>query len=122
MIEKIKEPIQKIRIMDRPFSRSMLFGSFGVIAATLVFIFFTSSTLSFPVVLRFNERQGILMFGEQAQVFGIWLSFFVLWTLNALLAEFLYFRERLLSYSLVMLNGFLALFLVAVIVTITLIN
>ncbi len=122
MIETLKKPFRQIWILKHPFPRQTLFWSFLLVIAALVLIIVTIGSLSFPVVLRFNERQGILMFGEQAQVLGVWLSFLALWAINAFLAEFLYFRERMLAYTLVVLNAFLSLFLLAAIVTIVLVN
>ncbi len=122
MIETLKKPFERVRILKDPFSRVALLGSFGTILAVLVLIIFTVGSLSVPVVLKFNDRQGILLFGEQSQIFGIWFSFLALWILNTLLAEFLYFRERILSHTLVVLNGFLSLFLLAAILTVIFVN
>lgn len=122
MAERIKMAVERVRILKDPFSRVGLFGSFGAILAVLVLIVFTVGSLSVPVVLRFNDRQGVLLFGEQSQVFGIWFSFLALWVLNALLAEFLYFRERFLSHALVVLNGFLSLFLLVAVLTVIFVN
>lgn len=96
--------------------------SFAVLLAALAFFIAIVQSFPSPVILRFNERQGVLLFGERAQVFGVWIFFFALWVLNALLAEFFYLRERFLSYMLVSLNGFLALFLIATVVTLVLVN
>lgn len=122
MIEKIKNPFRRIWILKHAFPKQALLWSLFLVVAALVLIFVTVRSLNFPVVLRFNERQGILMFGEQVQVFGVWFAFFALWVLNTLLAEFLYFRERMLSYTLVIANGFLSVFLLTAIITIVLVN
>jgi len=120
--EKIKKPFRKIKIIGHPFPRMTLFASFAVLIAALAFLVAVVSSFPSPVILRFNERQGVLLFGERAQVFGVWLFFFALWALNALLAEFFYFRERFLAYLLVILNGFLSLFLVGAVVAVMLVN
>lgn len=118
----IKKFLGRISILKGKFSFYAVLGSLGMFILIFIAIAFSIKYLSFPVVLRFNERQGILLFGERAKVFGVWFSFFALWIFNALLAEFLSKREKFLSYALLMLNCFISLILLVVVITVIFVN
>lgn len=92
----------------------ILFGSF-------LFVVFSSSSLTTPVVLKFDSLRGITMFGEQANVWGIWIFGFCIIALNTVLSEFFFFRERMLSYIFLgtnMLIGVLLFIIISVIVAV----
>lgn len=94
---------------------SILFGSF-------LFMVFSSDTLTAPVILKFDGTRGITMFGEEANVWGIWLLGFCIIALNTILSEFFFFRERMLSYVFLGTNILIAILLFIIISVITAVN
>lgn len=93
----------------------ILFGSF-------LFTIFSSDTLTTPVILKFDSMRGITMFGEEANVWGIWLLGFCIIALNTILSEFFFFRERMLSYIFLGMNVLVAVLLFIIISVITAVN
>lgn len=93
----------------------ILFGSF-------LFIVFSSDSISAPVILKFDETRGISMFGDRADVWGIWTFGFCVIALNTIFSEFFLFRERLLSYVFLGTNVLVGILLFIVVAVITAVN
>lgn len=51
-----------------------------------------------PLVIHFDIYKGIDFFGGKMEIFGIIISSFVILAINFFLADFLYYRQRFLSY------------------------
>lgn len=113
---------KNLKILSRDFPRQGLLGSLLLLLLSLGIIGFFFHSLSFPLVLRFNELQGVVRFGERADFFGMWIAFLALWILNAALAEMFFLRERFISYTLIVLNLFLSLALLASVITVIFAN
>jgi hypothetical protein len=121
-MESIRRFFRGIQIFKFKFPRTSLSISGGVFLVVFVIFLWRVRSLSFPVVLRFNEAQGILKFGEQGEIFGVWFSFLALSILNVLLGEYFFLRDRFLAYTLFVMNIFLAVFFLAVALLILFIN
>jgi hypothetical protein len=109
-------------MLSAEFPRYGTLGSFAGLLFSLGIAVYEYKTLAFPFIVRFNELQGVLRFGARSDLFGLWIAFFVVWALNAFLSEMLFLRERFLSYTLVALNMFLSLALLASVFAILLVN
>ncbi|MEK7481880.1 MAG: hypothetical protein AAB464_00560 [Patescibacteria group bacterium] len=77
---------------------------FGISFTILIFIFLLTllklKNIAFPLIIHFDAYKGIDFLGGKMEVFGILISAFSMLLINALLANFLYNRERFLSYIL----------------------
>ncbi len=51
-----------------------------------------------PLVIHFDAYKGIDFFGGKMEISGILISSFVMIIINFFLADFLYYRQRFLSY------------------------
>ena len=69
---------------------------------TLFFLSFVAfmklQNVSSPLVIHFDAYKGIDFFGGKTEIFGILFSAFVMVLMNFFLADFLYNRQRFLSY------------------------
>jgi hypothetical protein len=54
--------------------------------------------VSSPLIIHFDAYKGIDFFGGKTEIFGILFSAFVMFLMNFFLADFLYNRQRFLSY------------------------
>lgn len=63
----------------------------------LIFYFKFGQTTT-PLIIHFEIGKGIDFLGGQSKVFGILFSSLIMILINFFLADFLYFRERFLSY------------------------
>lgn len=78
---------------------SAVFGmSFLILLAFSVFVFLKLSGGEASVIVHFDAYRGIDFFGKSSDVFGILASAAAIVFINALLADFIYNRERFLSY------------------------
>ena len=68
-----------------------------LILATLIFYSSLGSTTT-PLIIHFDAYKGIDFLAGRAEAFGILLSALVMILINFFLADFLYSRERFLSY------------------------
>ena len=75
---------------------------FGISFAILIFIFLLAllklGGVTAPLIIHFDAYKGIDFLGGKMEVFGILISVFSMLLINAFLADFLYNRERFLSY------------------------
>ena len=68
-----------------------------LILATLIF-YVRLGSVTTPLVIHFDAYKGIDFLAGRIEVFGILLSALVIILINLFLADFLYNRERFLSY------------------------
>ena len=54
--------------------------------------------ISSPLIIHFDVYKGIDFFGGKTKIFGILFSAFIMILINFFLADFLYNRQRFLSY------------------------
>lgn len=85
-------------------------------------IAFHINTISPPVILHFDALQGIDMFGERIDIWGIWLITAVAVLANIFLARAFFHKERLVSYILISVTPLLSLLLLIAIGTIISVN
>ena len=77
----------------------VIFGlSFLILLAILPFIYFKLAGGENFLVIHFDAYKGIDFFGDRLKVFGILISALAIVSVNLFLADFLYNRERFLSY------------------------
>jgi len=77
-----------------------------MVFAVSFFIFLFAATFAFskffdisgPIIIHFDDFNGIDFVGGKAEVFGVLTVNFVMSMINFLLAEFIYQRERFMSY------------------------
>lgn len=85
-------------------------------------IFYSGTGLSKgPLILHFDAYQGIDFLGNRSQVFQIILAVFVILLINFFLANFLYNRDRFLSYVFAFVSleiSILILILISVIIAV----
>lgn len=75
---------------------------FGISFIILIFIFLFTllklKNIDGLLIIHFDAYKGIDFLGGKAEVFGILISAFSMFLVNAFLADFLYNRERFLAY------------------------
>lgn len=87
-------------------SLRLVFGlSFLIMVFEFVFVYFKLIGADTPLVIHFDIYRGIDFIGGKMEVFGVLFSFLAMLAVNLFLSEFLYYRERFLSY----LFGFVGL-------------
>ncbi|MEK9154746.1 MAG: hypothetical protein AAB596_01605 [Patescibacteria group bacterium] len=83
-------------------------------------VYFKLKNASLPLVIHFNEYVGVDFFGGKFEALGITVSSFAIILVNFFLADFIYDRERFLSYILVFCSlGIAILILMAIYVIIS---
>lgn len=90
----------------------VLCGAFLITSFGLVL--FKASSLTLPIILRFDSIRGIDMFGAISDVWGIWLLGFSMIALNLFFAHLFFFRERTLSYLFMGTNVLFSLLLIII--------
>lgn len=113
---------RKIKIFHYSFPQRSFVFSFLIFIAVFLIIVNVFYSFESPLVLRFNQFQGIVRFGERSELFGIWILFLAIWLVNNILAEFFLLRDKFLSYVLLGVNIFLSFVLFVAIVTILFVN
>jgi len=90
----------------------VVFGlSFFILFFAFIFGYVKLGNVSAPLIIHFDAYKGIDLLGDRASVIEILISATVMVLLNLFLADFLYRRERFLSY----IFGFASLGLAALI-------
>jgi len=67
---------------------------------SLIFAYSQLANTSGPLIIHFDAYSGIDFFGGRLEIFGILISTLAIVFINGFLADFLYNRERFLSYLL----------------------
>lgn len=107
-MESVRRFFRNIKLVRFRFPRISVLISGVVFLLFFLLFLWRIRSLSFPVILRFNEAQGILKFGERSEIFGVWFSFLLLSLLNIILGEYFFLRDRFFAYTLFAMNIFLA--------------
>lgn len=90
----------------RDKSLRLVFGlSFLILFFEFIFVYFKLIGVNTPLVIHFDVYKGIDFIGGKIEVLGVLFSFLAMFAVNLFLSEFLYYRERFLSY----LFGFVGL-------------
>jgi hypothetical protein len=72
--------------------------SFLILFLTAVIFYLTFGSITAPLIIHFDAYKGIDFLGDRLDVFGILLSALIMISINLFLSNFLYNRERFLSY------------------------
>ncbi len=89
--------------------------SFFIVVLSGVLLTLKLSGLESPIIIHFDYYKNIDFLGDKIDAFGIIISAFAIILINLLLAEFLYYRDRFLSYLFGFFSlGFSILILIAV--------
>lgn len=83
---------------------SLVLLSLALILAGILLIYLNIDSLSYPLILHFNEFQGVDLVGESDNLWGVGIMAGVIFLINLTLAAGLYLRERILSYILLSVN------------------
>lgn len=75
-----------------------------------------------PLIIHFDAFKGIDWVGSRIDVFGIFISALVMFLINVFLANFIYERERFLSYLFSFASLVLSILFLAAIITINSVN
>lgn len=70
---------------------------FVIFLAFLIF-YFKFGSITAPLIIHFDADEGTNLLGEKSDVFKVLFSALIIILINSFLADFLYSRERLLSY------------------------
>lgn len=75
-----------------------------------------------PVIIHFDAYKGIDFLGSRFDVFGIFISALIIFIINLFLAEYLFYRERFLSYLFVSASLFFVILVLIAVATIISVN
>jgi len=95
--------------------------SFLILFLTAVIFYLALGSTTAPLIIHFDAYKGIDFLGSRLDVFGILLSALVIILINLFLSNFLYNRERFLSYIFTfvsLLISILILIIISVIVNV----
>lgn len=110
-----------MQILKKPLVFVSLIASLFFLGA-LVIAIFSFKNLPDEIIIRFNDIDGVKGFTGKIDIFGILaISLFSL-VANSVLAEQLYFRERILSFILMFSNIFISIWTLVIISVINSIN
>jgi hypothetical protein len=110
------------KVLKDKYLRIVFAVSFFVLLFTATFIFSRFINVGGPVIIHFDFFNGIDFVGGNGEVFGILAVDFVIVTINFLLAEFIYQRERFMSYLISFATLILSILFLVVIAVISSIN
>jgi len=85
-------------IIKDKYLRAVFGISLAVLIITSIIVFLKLRQIYNPLVIHFDAYSGIDFFGEKTNIFGILATTFAAIGINFFLADFLYNRERFLSY------------------------
>jgi len=80
------------------YLRVVAVASLLILFLTALIFYFTLGSITTPLIIHFDAYKGIDFLGSRLDVFGILLSALVMILINLFLSNFLYNRERFLSY------------------------
>ncbi len=93
-----------------------------ILILTGIIFYLGLGSITAPLVIHFDTYRGIDFLGSPLQAFGIIISAFVIILINLLLANFLYSRERFLSYIFTFVSFDLAILILIAISVIISVN
>jgi hypothetical protein len=78
----------------------IIFGiSFGVLVLTAIIAYLSLAEVTTPLIIHFDAYKGIDFLGGKIDVYNILIVAAVIFLINFILAEFIFDRQRLLSYN-----------------------
>ena len=78
---------------------TVIFGlSFLILFIALSIVFFKIGGITNPLIIHFDAYNGINIFGDRVDILGVFASAFAAMLINLFLSNFLYNRERFISY------------------------
>ncbi|MDO8557307.1 MAG: hypothetical protein Q7R98_02475 [Candidatus Jorgensenbacteria bacterium] len=104
---------QKPLVVLLAISAILLLGGLGALLINF-------GRLPAQIILRFDVFHGVTLMGSRADAFIVWLGALLLGIANTVLAEELFYRNRLLTYIFIV--GTLILSLLALIATATIVS
>ena len=93
---------QKVLFILSILSGSLMLGALALISLNI-------GSFAAPVILHFDAFRGIDAFGSNLDVWFVWGMSLIILLMNMCLAEFLFYRERILAYILISSNFLFAL-------------
>ena len=88
-----------MNIIKDKYLRVVFVLSFLVLVFALAEIFLQLNKLSTPLIIHFDAYRGIDFLGGKMEIFGILISSFILISINFILSNFFYYREKFISYG-----------------------
>ena len=85
-------------ILKDKYLRVVFILSFLILFFLSLVSFVKLADISSPLIIHFDVYEGIDFFGGKMEIFGILFSAFIMILINFFLADFLYNRQRFLSY------------------------
>jgi len=119
--EKIQEILTMNFWKEKSLRMIFILGG-GIILVSFIFIAFRVGHLTTPVILHFDNFNGINFFGDRSNVWGVWFLGFIIALMNAGFAEFFYYRSRILSYVFLATNFFVSILLLVAVSVIVAVN
>ncbi|MBI5732426.1 hypothetical protein HY967_00500 [Candidatus Jorgensenbacteria bacterium] len=111
-----------IPILQQKFTLITSIVALSTLIIGLGLILFKLSALSSPLIIHFDSFNGIDLFGEKTDVWGIWITGLVMFITNTVIANEFFYRLRPISYFLISANVILTILILVVISTIITIN
>ncbi|MEK7162739.1 MAG: hypothetical protein AAB696_00400 [Patescibacteria group bacterium] len=87
-----------INIIKDKYLRVIVVLSFLILFLSVIIFYLKLGQQTMPLIIHFEAGQGIDFLAGRMEVLGILLSALVIISINFFLADFLYYRERFLSY------------------------
>jgi len=87
-------------IFKDKYLRAVFALSLTLLFFCLIFAYSRLANISGSLIIHFDAYSGIDFFGGRMEIFGILVSALAIVLINGFLADFLYDRERFLSYFL----------------------
>lgn len=108
-------------LKHKKFGAVFVFSFWVLLSATLLAYVFLAE-IKAPLIIHFDEFRGLDFFGNRTNIAKILAIAFFLLTLNLILSEFIFNRQRFLSYSLAFTNIVLSLLIFITILAIINVN
>ncbi len=89
--------------------------SFLILFLTALISYSAFGSTTTPLIIHFDAYKGIDFLGSRLDVFGILLTVLVIILINIFLSDFLYSRERFLSYIFTFVSLLLSILILIVI-------
>lgn len=111
-----------LNIAKDKYLRVIIVLSFFILLVTALIFYLKLGATESLLIIHYEAEKGIDFLGSHNQVYGILLSAFAIIVINFLLADFLYKRERFLSYIFVFTSLALAILILIAISVIISVN
>lgn len=93
---------------------------FGILVLTGIIAYINLSEITTPLIIHFDAYKGIDFLGNKTDVFNILIVAAVMFLINFVLAEFIFDRQRFLSYNFAFVSLMISiLILIAILVIIS---